>query len=90
MLIRDDAEITFDWGEGAPISSMPADNFSVSWVRHIEFKPDYYRLNVRSDDGVRVWLDKALVMDYWRPMDYEWHYTDGFYLEGIHTLRVEY
>jgi hypothetical protein len=74
VFIRDDAEI----------------NFSISWVRHIEFEPDYYRLNVRSDDGVRVWLDKALVMDYWRPMDYEWHYADGFYLEGGHTLRVEY
>ncbi len=90
VLIRDDAEINFDWGEGSPISSMPADSFSVSWVRYVEFKPDYYRLNIRSDDGVRVWLDKALVMDYWRPMDYEWHYADGFYLEGVHTLKVEY
>jgi len=90
VLIRDDAEIDFDWGEGTPIPNMPADNFSVSWSRQIDFKPNYYRFNVRSDDGVRVWLDKALVMDYWRPMDYEWHYADGFYLEGAHTLRVEY
>jgi hypothetical protein len=89
-LIRDDAEIKFDWGESGPTASMPSDSFSVSWTRQITFKPDYYRFNVRSDDGVRVWLDKALVMDYWKPMDYEWHYADGFYLEGLHTLRVEY
>jgi len=89
-LIRDDAEINFDWGEGGPTPSMPSDNFSVSWTRQVDFKPDYYRFNVRSDDGVRLWLDKALVMDYWKPMDYEWHYADGFYLEGVHTLRVEY
>jgi hypothetical protein len=90
VLIRDDAEINFDWGENGPIASMPSDNFSISWTRQVDFKPDYYRFNVRSDDGVRVWLDKALVMDYWRPMDYEWHYADGFYLEGLHNLRVEY
>jgi hypothetical protein len=89
-LIRDDAEINFDWGENGPTPGMPTDNFSVAWTREVNFKPDYYRFNVRSDDGVRIWLDKALVMDYWKPMDYEWHYADGFYLEGLHTLRVEY
>jgi hypothetical protein len=29
-------------------------------------------------------------MDYWEPMDYEWHYLDGTYLEGTHALKVEY
>jgi len=90
VLIRDDAEINFDWGESGPTAGMPTDSFSVLWTRRVDFRPDYYRFNVRSDDGVRVWLDKALVMDYWKPMDYEWHYADGFYLEGLHTLRVEY
>jgi hypothetical protein len=89
-LIRDDAEINFDWGEGAPADWMPADNFSVVWTRQVNFSPGYYRLNVRSDDGVRVWLDNGLVMDYWQPQDYAWHYVDGTYLEGIHTLKVEY
>jgi hypothetical protein len=89
-LVRDDAEVNFDWGEGPPADWLPADNFSVVWTRQVNFKPGFYRLNVRSDDGVRVWLDSTLVMDYWRPMDYEWHYADGFYLEGNHTLKVEY
>ncbi len=89
-LVRDDAEINFDWGEGAPAAWMPADNFSVLWTHQVYFAPGYYRLNVRSDDGARVWLDDALVMDYWQPQDYQWHYADGFYLEGLHTLKVEY
>jgi hypothetical protein len=95
-LIRDDtadhetAGINFDWGEGAPADWMPTDNFSVVWKRQVDFSPGYYRFNVQSDDGVRVWLDGALVMDYWRPMDYEWHYLDPTYLEGPHTLKVEY
>ncbi len=89
-LVRDDAEISFDWGDGAPAPWMPTDNFSAVWTRQVSFTPGYYRLNVRSDDGVRVWLDNGLVMDYWRVQDYPWHYADGFYLEGIHTLKVEY
>ena len=89
-LIRDDADINFDWGERAPADWMPADNFSVAWTRQVDFSPGYYRFNVQSDDGVRVWLDGALVMDYWRPMDYEWHYLDWTYLAGTHTLKVEY
>jgi hypothetical protein len=89
-LVRDDAAIDFDWGEGAPAPWMPSDNFSAVWTRQINFTPGYYRLNARSDDGVRVWLDNALVMDYWRVQDYPWHYADGFYLEGVHTLKVEY
>jgi hypothetical protein len=89
-LIRDDAEISFDWGEGAPADWMPADNFSVVWTRNITFSPGLYRFNVRSDDGVRVWLDNGLLMDYWEPMEYQYHYVDGVYLEGTHELRVEY
>jgi hypothetical protein len=89
-LIRDDAEINFDWGEGAPASWMPSDNFSAVWTRQVSFSPGYYRLNVRSDDGIRVWLDDSLVMDYWRPLAYEWHYLDATYLQGPHRLKVEY
>jgi hypothetical protein len=29
-------------------------------------------------------------MDYWNPMDYEYRYVDGIYLEGTHQLRVAY
>ncbi len=89
-LIRDDADINFDWGEGAPADWMPSDNFSVVWTRQVYFAPGYYRFNVRSDDGVRVWLDGVPVMDYWQPMDYEWHYLNWTYLEGTHALKVEY
>lgn len=89
-LVRDDAEINFDWGEGAPATWMPSDNFSALWTRQVNFAPGHYRFNVRSDDGVRVWLDGALVMDYWRVQDYPWHYMDGTFLEGIHTIQVEY
>jgi len=90
-LIRDDAEINFDWGVGAPASWMPSDNFSVQWTRTINFRPGLYRFNTRSDDGMRLWInDTTLHMDYWSPQDNVWRYQDWHYLSGPHTLRVEY
>ncbi len=89
-LVRDDAEINFDWGEGAPADWMPDDHFSAIWTRSVTFSPGTYRFNVMSDDGVRVWLDDSLLMDYWRPMEYEYQYVDGIYLEGTHQLKVAY
>jgi hypothetical protein len=89
-LVRDDAEINFDWGDGAPADWMPDDNFSAIWTRSVTFSPGYYRFNVMSDDGVRVWLDDGLVMDYWKPMEYEYHTVDGIYLEGTHRFKVAY
>ena len=90
-MIRDDAEINFDWGEGAPASWMLSDNFSVQWIRTVNFRPGLYRFNARSDDGIRLWIDDVdLRLNHWEPQELTWHYQDWHWLEGPHTLRVEY
>ncbi len=89
-LVRDDADINFDWSTGAPTSWMPADNFSVRWTRQATFSPGHYRISVQSDDGVRVWIDGGLVIDKWRTQNNELHYVDGIYLSGSRQLKVEY
>jgi hypothetical protein len=90
-MIRDDAEINFDWGDGPPASWMPSDNFSVRWTRTINFTPGLYRFNSRSDDGIRLWIDDVdLKLNHWETQTYTWHYQDWHWLEGPHTLRVEY
>lgn len=89
-LIRDDPKIDFDWGVMPPVDWMPDDHFSIRWTRTVAFEPGYYIFKVESDDGMRFWLDGALVINKWRPMQGELHYLDGVYLEGPHTLMVEY
>ncbi len=90
-LLRNDTEINFDWGEGAPASWLPTDNFSVQWVQKVTFVPGLYRFNARADDGIRLWIDDSdLRLNYWEPQDYVWRYQDWHFLEGEHTLRVEY
>lgn len=89
--IRDDAEINFDWGQGAPQDWIPSDDFSIVWTRTLNFTPGLYRFNFRTDDGVRLWLNETeLLMDYWEPHDNVWHYRDWHYLAGVNTLKIEY
>ncbi len=90
LLVRDDSEINFDWGAGAPASWLPSDNFSVRWSRQTDFAAGYYNLSVRSDDGVRVWVNNQLLIDQWREMANELHTADGVYLSGTNQLTVEY
>jgi hypothetical protein len=89
-LERNDAEINFDWGTGAPVEWIPDDNFSVRWTRTVNFTPGYYRFVLYADDGVRLWLDNAIIIDKWHDMDYELHYVDGTYLQGARTIKLEY
>ncbi|MEE8391315.1 MAG: PA14 domain-containing protein [Anaerolineae bacterium] len=89
-LERNDADISFDWGVGAPVDWMPDDNFSVRWTRTVNFTPGYYRFALRADDGVRLWLDQSIIIGQWHDMDYELHYVDGIYLQGPHTIQLEY
>jgi len=89
-LVRGDADINFDWGVEPPVEWMPDDNFAVRWTRTVNFTPGYYRFAVRADDGVRLWIDQDILIDKWQDMDYELHYVDGTYLQGQHTIQLEY
>lgn len=86
---RLDPVLQFTWGTGAPISGIPADHFSARWQGEIETQlNEAYTLILRSDDGVRVWLDGNLVLN-------DWTYhgaTDRTCVlpPGRHSLAIEY
>ena len=89
-LARNDPVIDFSWGVGPPAEWMPDDHFSVRWTRTVTFNPGYYTFYVESDDGVRFWLDGALLISAWHPMEGGLRYLEGVYLSGPHELKVEY
>jgi len=68
-LSRVDSEISFDWGGGSPDPSIPNNRFSVRWFTQVipphESGSMSYRLNIRGDDGLRVWLGSDQVIDAW-------------------------
>jgi RNase P/RNase MRP subunit p29 len=87
-LVRNDRGIDFNWGEGTPAPGLPVDNFGVRWTRQLQFPTGYYRFFVEVDDGVRLWVDGALIIDQWH--DGIGSYTGDIYLtQGTHTVRME-
>ena len=68
-LTRVDPAINFDWKAGSPGPNIPNENFSVRWSGKLGPMPesgDYY-IDVRSDDGFRLFLDGRDVLEDWRP-----------------------
>src|SRR5687768_2232522 len=65
VLQRSEANLDFDWGGGSPDPAISADRFSARWLRYIDVPPGTYRFTATSDDGIRVWLDGALIIDQW-------------------------
>jgi glucose/arabinose dehydrogenase len=61
---RADPTIDFDWGTGAPATGMGTDQFSVRWTGNVvpQFSETYTFYTV-SDDGVRLWVNGALVIN---------------------------
>ena len=66
-LTRTDPRVDFDWAGGPPADGLPADGFSVRWAGEVEPLWDGdVTFHVRVDDGARLWVDGALVIDEWR------------------------
>lgn len=63
-LTRIDAGVNFDWGQGSPDASMGNDSYSVRWTGQIVTPTTQtYTFTLRSDDGVRLWVNGQLIID---------------------------
>jgi hypothetical protein len=89
-LVRNDPEINFVWGPGAPAPELPADNFSVRWTRAATFEEGLYRFHAVVDDGVRIYVDNGLVLESWQDGGQREVTADRKMTVGSHALRVEY
>lgn len=68
-----DGTFARNWGEGAPVTGIATDNFSVRATGDIVFpEAGNYKLRVVADDGVRVWIDDAIVIDDWIDTGAKW------------------
>jgi hypothetical protein len=91
VLMRNDRAIDFEWGNASPDPAIPADNFSVRWTRALGFDAGTYRFLTSTDDGARVWVDDALIVDAWVDQKQLNTHTGEVYLAaGQHTVTVEY
>lgn len=66
VLTRTDAGVNFLWNYGSPAPGVGSDNFSVRWSGTVEAPfTGYYTFTTRSDDGVRLRLNGAVIIDDW-------------------------
>lgn len=89
-LVRQDSDVKFNWGEGSPGAGIPVDGFSVLWTRTFNYSGGTYRFFATSDDGVRVYVDGALLINGWKEQPATGYFQDIYLSPGVHTLRVEY
>ncbi|MBT7302955.1 MAG: hypothetical protein HN849_25710, partial [Victivallales bacterium] len=88
---RRDVTVNHAWGSAAPFAGPAADHFSAIWTGELEvrFDSDYtFRLVV--DDGARLWLDDALVIDGWNGSRAELASAPIALTRGRHPVRLEY
>lgn len=97
--------LCFVWGTGAPtagsntqctpgpaVAGAPADNFSASFASTQNFsQTGSYLFTVRVDDGIRIYIDNAVVLDQFKQTNQLTEYTFTVSLAaGNHSIRVEY
>jgi Malectin domain/PA14 domain/Kelch motif/Glucose / Sorbosone dehydrogenase len=89
-MVRGDATINFDWGTEAPAEGLPVDNFSVRWTRTLTLTAGNYKFGTTTDDGVRLYVDGALVIDHWVDQPSTYYETTLELSAGDHLVVMEY
>jgi glucose/arabinose dehydrogenase len=90
VVTRNDDAIDFDWGTGSPNFAVPFNQFSARWTRTKNYEAATYRFSVTGDDGIRVLVDGAVVVNGWFYQSPTTYTADVPLSGGQHTVVVEY
>jgi M6 family metalloprotease-like protein len=84
-----DHRIKFDWHSEGP-HRLREDGFSIRWQGYFDFKSCVYLFHFTSDDGIRVWIDDEIIIDYWSDHAAEDLYTLVDFEEDTCLVTCEY
>ena len=89
---RVDAEVNFGWTLNSPAREIPFDWYSVRWTGTLTVPVGgARRIGVEGNDGYRLWIDGALVIDNWRKQSYGTRFaTVNLRAGSRHDVRLEY
>ncbi len=82
-----------EWGTGGPGNGVTADYFSARVSRTLWFEPGAYQFVMTVDDGGRLYIDGAAVIDIWSGSVRGTHsgvHERTFAAGGYHEIRMEY
>ena len=84
-------QVDFNWGQGGvDMLTGQVDNFSIRWSGSLEFEPANYVFFSRSDDGSRVLVDRAVVLDHLQDCCATWHSEAIGLVAGQHDIVYEF
>lgn len=90
-LTRADANLDFNWGNGSPQSGVVnSDQFSARWTRYIYFDAGTYRFSATADDGIRLAVNGAWIINDWSDHVARTVTADVHLTAGHHLVTVEY
>lgn len=91
VFVRNDPTIDFNWGSGSPGAGIPANDFSVRWMRWVFIDtPGDWTFTTITDDGVRLFIDDALAIDSWVDQPPSVHTAKVNLTQAFHLVRIEY
>jgi len=82
--------IRYNWKNRSPAGRVPHNNFSARWRGRFDFKDGQYEFRALADDGVRILIDGAPVLDHWQTGGETEHralFSPG---AGKHLVEAEY
>jgi nitrous oxidase accessory protein NosD len=77
-----------DYEGSRALPNLPKENFALEATGTVELAPGEYTVRTLSDDGVRVWVDGALVIDDWKPHETALDFAP--LTGGHHDIRAQY
>ncbi|MDQ0118033.1 hypothetical protein J2T22_001210 [Pseudarthrobacter defluvii] len=90
-LTRCDAEINFSWpGTTGAGPGLDGTNDSARWTRTVNLPTGDQTFTITGDDGVRVKLDGATVIDGWKDQGPSTYMATRSVIAGAHTVIVEH
>ncbi len=87
---RIDPAIVFNWGPNSPGPGIGVQNWSARWQGVQYLNAGTYRLTVRVDDGVRIYVNGQLVIDEWREQAPTTFTRDIQVSAGVYAFQIDY
>jgi len=89
--MRIDPAVNFAWGNGSPDPTISADHFSARWIRNVNLNEEgMYHFTVTVDDGVRLFVDGAPIIDHWTDQAATTYTRNIWLTQGTHSIIMEY
>lgn len=89
VLTRNEATVQVDTS-GSPAPGVNPDNFSARWSAQPTLSAGSYKFDAAADDGVRVKLDDAVIIDGWKDQSATAYTATRTLAAGTHKIVVEF